>query len=469
MCAATADFCMTQITPAFLAAHDRPGPRYTSYPTAVEFHTGFGASDHQASLQRMRDTDSALSLYVHIPFCAQRCAFCGCNVIVANRDDIVARYLQSLTREIDMVADALGERRNVVQLHFGGGTPTHLTPVQMTGLIAHLDARFHVDRSGELAIEVDPDITTDAQLDCLRELGFNRLSVGVQDFNPAVLAAAGRPQRKEDVVRIVEKARQLGFSSVNFDLVYGLPLQTPASFSKTIAETIALLPDRIAVYGFAWLPRLKKNQRHIDETLLPSRDTRFALYAAAITGLTAAGYQQVGMDHFARRTDELARASSAGTLYRNFMGYTVHRTADMIGVGLSAISHCGGAFAQNHKLIGRYHRAIKENRLPVERGVRLAFDDTVRQAVITELMCNFAVHIQMIETRFHIDFAAYFAPELAAIAAADRASAHPLLEMSATQLTATDVGRLFIRNVCMFFDAYLRRRSENRPAFSRTV
>ena len=464
-----ASFSLDDVTPALLAAHDKPGPRYTSYPTALAFHEGFHAAHHRASLEQL-PPQTPLALYVHLPFCARRCDFCGCNALVANQPKTFARYHRSLLAEARMVANALGpNKQRVLQLHFGGGTPTHLPHELLSDLLRELNDLFDIDPQGDISIEAAPETTDDDQLHRLRALGFNRLSLGIQDFDPHVLAASGRPARRTDVAQLVATARHLRFASINFDMVYGLPAQTPSTFAATLQRTISLQPDRIAMYGFAYVPWMKKNQRRIDAARLPTRDERFGFLAQAIVGLTRAGYHTVGMDHFALPTDDLYQAAQQGTLHRNFMGYTAHRTPVLVGLGLSAISSTASTNAQNHKSLSRYHAAIESGELPVERGIALESDDLVRRTVITDLMCHFAVSFADIEAQFDIDFARYFAPELRALDAARQQTDLPLTAQTPQRLEATPAGRLFIRNVCMHFDARLHKDRTDGPAYSRTV
>ena len=400
------------ITPELLARHDRPGPRYTSYPTAVEFDERFDAARYEERLAAAnKKGGEPLSLYVHIPFCERRCSFCGCNVIISRNRKRAEEYLEYLFAEIDLLASRLPDRRRLVQYHWGGGTSTYLSTTQMEALAGRVSRHFDIDPGAEVALEIDPEVTSVEQLEVARASGFNRLSIGVQDFDPRVLEAVARAQSYERTALLLGEARRLGFESVNIDLIYGLPHQEPVQFTKTLEKVIELRPDRVAVYSFAYVPWIKGNQKRLQADYLPDRDTKFALFAAAITSFVRAGYLQIGMDHFALPDDEMGRAATGGYLYRNFMGYTVHRATDMLGVGVSSIGHLEGAFVQNVKKSKPYYAALREGRFPVERGYVLDRDDRIRQRIITELMCNFRVDFAKMEEELEIDFREYFCAE----------------------------------------------------------
>ncbi len=454
------------VSAELLARYDRPGPRYTSYPTAVEFHAGFTAADYAARLGRV-PAGEPVSLYLHLPFCAQRCAFCACNVVSTRRRDVAARYLDYLKRELELLAATLPPRLPVVQFHLGGGTPTYFEPGQLEDLCRHAWARFPPVAAAELAVEVDPRVTTHEHIDCLRSLGFNRLSMGVQDFAPAVQAAIGRYQQEAATRTLFAYCRAAGIPSINIDLVYGLPRQDPGSFGRTLDAVLALRPERVAVYSFAYVPWAKAHQKRLDAAWLPRGTAKLALFAQAISAFCGAGYEQIGMDHFALPDDELCRARAEHRLHRNFMGYTVHRAATMIGAGITGIGDVAGAYVQNRRKLSTYYRDLDSGDLPVERGIALSADDQVRRHVITEIMCNGMLGFAAVEARFGIRFREYFAPELAELAG--EPAADGLLEMTADGLRATALGRLFIRNLCMPFDRYLRRQRGEGPAFSRTV
>ncbi|MGE0453278.1 MAG: oxygen-independent coproporphyrinogen III oxidase [Vicinamibacteria bacterium] len=456
------------LTVDLLRRYDKPGPRYTSYPTAVEFNAAFDESAYRQHLMRAaRDVESPLSFYAHLPFCRERCSFCGCSVIITRKNGVAARYLEYLYREIALLAEALGGRRRIVQYHWGGGTPTYLSTQQMRALHAQVTRHFDIDPSGESAVEIDPRVTRFEQLELLRELGFNRLSLGVQDFTPEVQRAVNRIQGEPETRALFERARALGFHSINVDLIYGLPLQTVESFGRAVEAVIALRPDRLAIYSFAFVPWIRAHQKGIRSEELPAPERKLELFAEARQRLLEAGYVAIGMDHFALPGDELARASEAGTLHRNFMGYTVKPAPDMVGVGVSAIGDVAGAFAQNTKKLSSYYSALDAGRFPVERGYRLDADDLLRRHVITQLMCNFRLELRAVDERFGVDFEDYFASELAELRAGPVADG--FLEMDEASLRVTGEGRLFVRNVCMSFDRYLRAKRDDKPVFSRTV
>jgi oxygen-independent coproporphyrinogen-3 oxidase len=454
---------------ALIKRYDRPGPRYTSYPTAVEFHEGF---DEVAYRERLAAAGAAagdpLSLYVHVPFCEERCAYCGCAVIATRKREVADTYLEYLAREIRMLASRLGGRRRVVQYHWGGGTPTYLTPAQIVRLDAVVRRHFDIASDAECAIEIDPRVTTREQITLLRRLGFNRLSLGIQDFTERVQQAIHRRQPEHDTRALYWFARETGFDSINFDLVFGLPCQTVRTFRRTLASVVDMLPDRTAVYSYAHVPWLRPNQKAIDPLDLPDATEKRDLLVAAIEAFSAAGYEPIGMDHFALPDDELALAARQRRLQRSFMGYTTRPAPDSVAVGISAIGDVHGAFAQNAKTLARYYQAIDAGRFPIERGYALGADDRLRRYVITELMCNFHLAREAVEARFGIDFGAYFTAELAQLTAPDGMVADGLLEIDAQALTVTPRGRLFVRNICMTFDRYLAAH-QGRPVFSRTI
>ncbi len=458
---------LPKVTAGLLARYDRPGPRYTSYPTAPEFTADFGPGDYAERLARAAERPGdPLSLYVHVPFCERRCHFCGCHVVITRREDVVRKYLDHLKVEIDRVADALGGRNQVLQLHFGGGTPTHLTPDELREVAGHLKGRFSLLPGAEVAIEADPRVTTSAHVDALAELGFNRLSMGVQDFTPEVQEAIGREQSWDQTLDLYRHARARGIEEINIDLVYGLPRQTVESFRRNLEEVIRLEPGRAAVYSYAHVPWIRPNQKRIEEGDLPDRETKFALFAAAIEAFTGAGYLQIGMDHFARPTDELAQARLKGTLTRNFMGYTVKAAPDMIAFGVSGIGEAAGAYVQNAKKLSDYYRVLGEGRLPVEKGFLLSDDDYLRRYVIHTLMCNFELDTEAVRERFGVDFDAYFAAELKELEATVEPSFY---ERRGSRMVVLPLGQLFIRNLVMVFDRYLKSASREKPIFSRTV
>jgi len=459
-----------EVTLDLLRRYDRPGPRYTSYPTAVEFGDGFTEADYRERLA-LADArpDESLSLYFHLPFCEERCTYCGCHVVITRRRELAEEYLGHLLREVDLLAAALPSRRRVAQYHWGGGTPTYLDTEQIRRLHAHVARHFSFEPEAELAIEVDPRVTSHEQLAVLRELGFNRISMGVQDFTPEVQEAIGRHQSETRTRETFEQCRALGYPSINIDLVYGLPRQEPGSFERNIDTLIGLRPDRIALYSYAHVPWLKPNQKRIDTDALPAPEVKLHLFCIAREKLRAAGYAPIGMDHFALPGDELVAAMHDRRLHRNFMGYTVKNAGDMLGCGISAIGDVQGAFAQNAKKLPHYYDAISAGRFPIEKGYPLSDDDRLRREVILQLMCNLRLERGRVEEQFGIDFAAYFATELAELSAPDGPVEHGFLEITPERLEVRGNGRLFLRNICMVFDRYLRDKRRDKPTFSRTV
>jgi oxygen-independent coproporphyrinogen III oxidase len=466
---AAAVHARARATADLLARYDRPGPRYTSYPTAVEFHEGFGPERYLEKLDEAAATpDAPLAVYVHLPFCSERCTFCGCNVIITQDTALAEGYVDLLDREVGLVAARLGRRTRLAQLHWGGGTPTHLAPDALRRVWDLLLSRFELVPDAEVAIEVDPRVTTPEQARLLVELGFNRVSMGVQDFDPAVQVAINRFQTPAQTTVLHERFRDLGVPSINFDLVYGLPRQTPDSFRSTVERTLALRPDRVAVYSYAYVPWKEANQNRILPEDLPPREVKFELFGIAHELFTSAGYVQIGMDHFALPSDGLARAAAAGALHRNFMGYTTHPAEDSVGFGVSAIGDLGGAFAQNTKKLNRYRDLLDRGLPPVERGFERSADDELRRTVIQALMCNFHLDVRAVERVHGIDFEATFGDALRELDAGP--VAHGFVRRTSEAIDVTEAGRLFVRNVCMAFDAYLARHQAGpKPTFSRTV
>ena len=460
---------MKQSVPAeLLARYDSVGPRYTSYPTAVDFHRGYGEAEYRTSLDSAnRLGDAPLSIYTHIPFCIKRCWFCACHTFATTRHDVVAPYLAHLQIEMERVAELLPDRRKVAQYHLGGGTPTYLLPEELVQLVTAFQRHFQFLPDAERAIEVDPRVTTAAHIEALAGLAFNRISIGVQDFDPEVQQAIGREQPTEATASLVESARQHGFCGVNLDLIYGLPRQTKQSFARTVAQTIALRPDRVAVYSFAYLPNQRGHQRQIAVPVMPGRDDKFALLAIAREGFMEAGYQAIGMDHFALPGDELAVAQRQGRLQRNFMGYTVMAGADTIGFGVSAIGDVRGALVQDEKKLVHYYRMLDQGQLPVARGYQRTKDDEIRREVIHTLMCNFVVERKTIEGRHGIVFAEYLRESLDKLAPF---VADGMCQIDADAVRAVGLGQVFVRNLAMCFDNHLGNRlSAKDPVFSRTV
>lgn len=441
-----------------LQKYSRPGPRYTSYPTVPVWSERFGAEDYRAALRELADAPDAadLCLYVHLPFCAMPCLYCGCNNAVTSKTEVVDAYLDRVAREIALVSDLLGGRRRVVQMHWGGGTPNVLTPRQMERLVRLLEAAFDLDWDGEMSIEVDPRIASPAQLKHVRALGFRRISLGVQDFAPEVQEAIGRRQPEALTMDIFAACRAVGFESVNLDLVYGLPLQTRATFERTVDTVLAMRPDRLAIFNYAHVPKLRPKQRHIRTEDLPDVTTRFAMFDDARRRLTAEDYVWVGMDHFARRDDELAVAAREKRLHRNFMGYTLRPASNLIAFGMSGISELSGYYAQNDAKLGRYQTTLDRGDLPIVRGHRLTPDDRRRRAAISHLMCNMELPLGDADEDLQ-----------AGLASLRPMEDDGLIRFESDRLTVTTLGRPFVRNICMTLDAYLNDAAQ--PVFSKTI
>ncbi len=448
--------------------YDTSGPRYTSYPTAVQFHDGFGEAQYRTAAQFTNGSvpPRPLSLYVHIPFCDTLCFYCGCNKVVTKNRARAAPYLQRLHREIALQARLFDRERPVEQLHWGGGTPTFISHNEMRALMRVIGEHFTLcdDDSGEYSIEVDPRETDDDTIAVLRELGFNRLSLGVQDFEPRVQVAVNRLQSEGKTLTVMEQARKQGFKSLSVDLIYGLPLQTAASFAQTLDKIIAAGPDRLSVFNYAHLPALFMPQQRIKEAELPSPAEKLEILQMTIERLARAGYIYIGMDHFAKPSDEMAVAQRDGTLYRNFQGYSTHADCDLIGFGITAIGKVGDTYSQNVKTLDEYYERIDAGALPIFRGVQLDGDDVLRREIITRLICHFELNMLLIERRFNIDFTRYFAKELAELAAMENDG---LLAVYNQVIRVQPAGRLLIRNICMVFDRYLREGQPQR--FSKVI
>jgi oxygen-independent coproporphyrinogen-3 oxidase len=461
------DFSLEGITAELLEKYDRPGPRYTSYPTAPQFSSDFSEASY-----RQRLTDAAtrqnepLSMYLHIPFCEARCSYCGCNVVISPHRGPEEDYLDALEGELDLLQRALGERRLLSQLHWGGGTPTYLTPEQCERLMAAITARFPLADGAEVAVEIDPCVTSLEHLRTLRRLGFNRLSMGLQDLAPEVQQAVARIQPLELTREHVVEARRLGFASVNVDIIYGLPLQTEAGFRRTTQTVIRdLEPDRVACFSYAHVPWIKPHQRQLDEQTLPRGWQKFRLFAGAAEEFAAAGYRFVGFDHFARPGDELADALEDGRIHRNFMGYTVMPASDQVGVGVTSIGDLAGAYAANLRNLAGYQRAVDGGSLPVERGIRRSAEDELRGAVIRRIICSLELDFSWVEQHYGVEFGQHFADALSELA---EMVDDGLVEIDDRALRITPRGRFFLRNACMPFDAYLKRPTDG-PLYSRTV
>jgi len=458
-----------QVTAELLARHDQPGPRYTSYPTAVEFDDNVGRAEYEGCLAAADELgDEPLSVYVHLPFCEERCLFCGCHVIISPDKAKARPYMALLEREVELVAERLPHRRRVSQLHLGGGTPTYQSAAELDALLGKFFEHFEATPDAELAVECDPRVTSEEQIDVLATHGFNRISFGVQDFTPAVQEAIDRVQSEEQTLRLIERARQHGFRGINVDLIYGLPRQTLETFEETVTKVIDFGADRAAVYSFAFVPWIRGHMKHLEESEFPDRDLKFALFAMARERFLRAGYHAIGMDHFAKPDDELSKALGERRLRRNFQGYAVIPAEDVIGLGISAIGDLRGAYVQNAKKLSDYRTAIEAGQLPVERGVALQGEDALRRVLIHELMCNFRVEKRPLEERFGIDFDTTFAEDLRRLAPLVEQG---LAEVDDAEVRATPVGELFVRNLARCFDTYWREKHEgnDRPTFSRTV
>jgi len=439
-----------------LRRYDRPGPRYTSYPTAPRFTDGFGEAQLR-EMARQSNQDPiprALSLYAHVPFCFSPCFYCGCNRVITRDKTRGDAYLARLVREIALVAPLFDRDREVVQLHLGGGTPNFLAAGQLAELMETFAQHFHFApaQRRDFSIELDPRSVSPADVDALAAMGFNRASLGVQDFDPVVQVAVNRVQTVEETLAVIEACRRNDFRSINVDLIYGLPAQTLAGFGRTLDTVMAARPDRLAIYGYAHLPQMFKAQRQIPDASLPSPEDKLALLQLAIERLTAAGYRYIGMDHFALPGDELSLAQENGTLHRNFMGYTTHADTDLVGVGVSAISHVGDSFSQNPRDLPAWEAAIDAGRLPTWRGMVLEDDDVLRADLIQQLMCHGAIDKTALEARHEVDFDAYFATELARL---PPLLADGLVESTPTTIRATSRGRLLLRIIAACFDRYL--------------
>jgi oxygen-independent coproporphyrinogen-3 oxidase len=443
--------------------YDREGPRYTSYPTAMQFRDAVDATAYgeAAATSAGAQEGMPLSLYVHVPFCLSPCFYCGCNKIVTRRLDRADSYVRHLLREITQRAGYFGRGRTVEQMHFGGGTPTFLARHLLIELIDRIDHEFQLTEaeSRDYSIEIDPRGLDLGVLQLLSALGFNRVSLGVQDFDEDVQRAVNRVQPAETVARVYDKARELGFRSINFDLIYGLPRQTPTTFEATLDRVIEMRPDRLAVYGYAHMPKVFKAQRQIPGGQLPDASLRLNLLQLAVEKLCAAGYVYIGMDHFALPTDGLARAYGNRTLHRSFQGYTTHANRDLVNLGVSAIGQVGDLYVQNHKALGDYEAALASGALPLSRGVRMSGDDVVRRDVIQEIMCNGSVDMAAVERRHGISFERYFAGELQRL---QELKTDGLVVLVDGCIDLTPAGRLLMRSVAMTFDAYLS--AERAPA-----
>ncbi len=457
------------LNPELLQRYDVAGPRYTSYPTADRFVEAFGEADYLQALEQRRDGLGAkaypLSLYVHIPFCESLCYYCACNKIITKHHERGAEYLHYLEREVDLNVAHLGKGQVVSQLHLGGGSPTFLSDEELTQLMTMLRRNFQFVPGGEYSVEIDPRTVTRERLAHLAAQGFNRLSFGVQDFEPIVQKAVHRIQPAEQVFDLVAASRELGFESVNVDLIYGLPMQTPETFERTLEQITQLRPDRIALYAYAHLPERFKPQRRIHTQDLPPAASKLVMLSSAMRVLVEAGYVYVGMDHFALPTDALAVAKRQGRLHRNFQGYSTQPDCDLIALGVSSIGRVGPTFSQNVKTLDEYYDLLNQGRLPVVRGMALTRDDLVRRTVIMALMCQGSVLFESVELAHLVDFKQYFAAEMESLATMQEQG---LLTIDDTGIHVTELGWFFVRGVAMVFDKYLQA-DKNRARFSKII
>ncbi len=451
-----------------LKRFNQPGPRYTSYPTAPVFSPDFTAADYEREVLDTNEAEnsSPISLYFHFPFCAKLCYFCGCNMMVTSDRSAIATYNDYLKREIERLAPLISKNRQVEQMHWGGGTPSYLTPDEIRDIGNFIKSKFNFAESLEASVEIDPRNLTRQHMEAFREIGFNRTSFGVQDFNLQVQEAVNRVQSEEITRQTVEWARELGFQSVNLDLIYGLPYQTVESFAVTVEKIIDISPNRIAVFNYAHVPWLKKHQNVMPQEAMPSPDERLRILKMTIEKLVAAGYEYIGMDHFALPTDELAVAQKNNTLYRNFQGYSTKAGCDVYAFGLSAISQFQNIYAQNLKNLKDYYARVDESLPATNVGYRMTFDDHVRKETINQLMCHLEIDKRGIEAKFGIDFEEYFASDVPKLRTFIDEG---LLENSADKIKITGAGILIIRNVAMCFDAYLEKMMKEKPVFSKTV
>ena len=462
-----------QFDAALIRKMSQQGPRYTSYPTADRFTDSFGMGDYLQAVNSVRamGARNPLSLYLHIPFCDKLCYYCACNKIITKVRSKADEYLTYLKREIEIQGKLFAEMNTVEQLHFGGGTPTYISDAQMGELMAHLRKwfRFATDDVGEYSIEIDPRTVSPERVHSLRAQGFNRISFGVQDFDPDVQKAVNRIQPEECTLGVMQAARDAGFRSISIDLIYGLPKQNLITMDKTLSKVIAANPDRLSIYNYAHMPALFKPQRRINEDELPSGETKLDMLSLCIRRLTEAGYVYIGMDHFAKPNDELAVAQRQGRLHRNFQGYSTHAEAEMVAMGVSAISSVGSTYSQNEKTLEGYYERLEQGELPICRGIKMNVDDLLRRIIIQMLMCNFELSIKSVELAYPITFANYFATELEKLRVLE---ADGLLSIDSEWITVTPKGRLLIRNICMVFDRYLGMPREvklERVHYSKTI
>jgi oxygen-independent coproporphyrinogen-3 oxidase len=450
-----------------LKRFNQQGPRYTSYPTAPVFSSEFTAENYkQEIIDTNKDSDRPLSLYFHFPFCAKLCYFCGCNMRVTHDRKLITQYNDYIKREIDIIAPLVSRDRRVVQMHWGGGTPSYLLPDEIREVGGYIKDRFNFDPQIEASVEIDPRNMVRDHIEAFAEVGFNRTSFGVQDFNLQVQQAINRVQSEEITRQVVIWAREFGFESVNLDLIYGLPYQTLESFAETVDKVIDISPERIAVFNYAHVPWLKKHQAVMDQEAMPSADQRLAILKMTSEKLADADYEYIGMDHFAKPTDELAIAQKEGTLYRNFQGYSTKAGADLYAFGMSAISQFENIYAQNHKDFKAYYGAIDAEQPATNVGYRMTRDDHIRKEVIMQLMCDLELDKREIKKKFDIDFEEYFCNDIPKL---DKFISEGLVANEPDKIRVVDSGILIIRNIAMCFDAYLEEMMRTKPVFSKTV
>lgn len=458
---------MFEIDIDLVKMYDRPGPRYTSYPTAPQFHEGFTAIDYRKEIIRTNESQTApdLSLYFHIPFCDTLCYFCGCNMIISRNRERINNYIQYVKKEIDLLRKHIREDRIVAQLHWGGGTPTHLFPDEIRDLTNYITKSFDFYDNSENSCEIDPRELTRDHLEALRESGFNRISMGVQDFDAKVQNAVNRIQPEEMTRRVVDWIRELKFESVNLDLIYGLPFQSLREFEKTVDTIIDISPDRIALFNYAHVPWMKKHMELIKEEDLPKPEDKLEILKMSVAKLTAAGYVFIGMDHFAKPNDDLSKALREKKLYRNFQGYSTNAGTDLYSFGITSIGQVGNAYAQNYKTEKEYIESIDNGQIPVFKGYYMNDDDILRRYVITKVMCDFELDFSMVEEKFNIKFEEYFSWGMSRL---DELIKDELISIVNRKLMVSEMGRLLIRNVAMNFDGFLERK-EDTAKYSRTV
>jgi oxygen-independent coproporphyrinogen-3 oxidase len=450
----------------FVERYNRPGPRYTSYPTAPVWTDSFGPAEYETAMAGAERKSSPVSLYMHLPFCESLCLFCACNVVIRKDKSGTPPYLATLKREIDRVSSGVSRQRHVTQFHWGGGTPTYLSPEQMEDLFTYTRERFTFAPDAEIGIEVDPRVTTSAHMETLRKMGFNRLSMGIQDFKEDVQKAVHRVQPYEMTRDIIALARQLGFDSINVDLIYGLPYQTGGSFAHTVEQIVGLSPDRIAMFSYAHVPWLKKQQGSFVK-FLPEGMQKFDIFRNGLLKFLEAGYLYIGMDHFAKENDELAVSQRNRTLHRNFQGYTTKAGADLYGMGITAISGIQDTYAQNHRDIPSWENAVNQRGIATMRGYRLSQDDLIRREVISRLLCHTVIVKDEISKTFGINFDEYFAAELQRLKMPQEDG---LVVINDKEIRTAWLGRIFIRNLAMIFDPYLEKQQlAARPLFSKTL